>query len=76
MTGSQRDLVRADMTFFETERGGAVFSAGSIAQRGRCEYHPADELQRFGLACPVPGGNRVMARIAVEPGLGFELDEA
>jgi N,N-dimethylformamidase len=31
MTGTQSEAVRADMVFFETPSGGAVFSAGSIA---------------------------------------------
>ncbi len=31
MDGAQNPRVRADMTFFETARGGAVFSVGSIA---------------------------------------------
>ena len=30
MTGSESDLVRADMTFYETPNGGAVFATGSI----------------------------------------------
>ncbi|MGE4244419.1 MAG: N,N-dimethylformamidase beta subunit family domain-containing protein [Parvibaculaceae bacterium] len=33
-TGTQTDLVRADLTFFETSGGGAVFSTGSIAWAG------------------------------------------
>jgi len=33
-TGTQTDLVRADLTFFETAGGGAVFSTGSIAWAG------------------------------------------
>ena len=39
MTGSQCDLVRADMTFFETENGGAVFSVGSIAWAGSLAHN-------------------------------------
>ena len=31
ITASQNPLVRADMVFFETANGGAVFSSGSIA---------------------------------------------
>jgi N,N-dimethylformamidase len=31
MDGAQNPHVRADMTFFETPGGGAVFSVGSIA---------------------------------------------
>ena len=31
MDGAQNPNVRADMTFFETPDGGAVFSVGSIA---------------------------------------------
>lgn len=30
-SGTQSDLIRSDMTFFETASGGAVFSTGSIA---------------------------------------------
>ena len=39
VTGSQCDLVRADMTFFETESGGAVFSVGSIAWTGSLAHN-------------------------------------
>ena len=39
ITGSQNDLVRADMTFFETESGGAVFSVGSIAWTGSLAHN-------------------------------------
>jgi len=39
ITGSQSDLVRADMTFFETESGGAVFSVGSIAWTGSLAHN-------------------------------------
>ena len=39
VTGSQCDLVRADMTFFETESGGAVFSVGSIAWAGSLAHN-------------------------------------
>ncbi len=31
MTGTQSDMIRSDMVFFETAGGGAVFSTGSIA---------------------------------------------
>ena len=32
------DRIRADMVFFETEGGGAVFSVGSIAWSGSLSY--------------------------------------
>jgi N,N-dimethylformamidase len=38
LTGSQSELVRADLAFFETPSGGAVFSTGSIAWCG-CLSH-------------------------------------
>ena len=38
-TGSQSDLVRADMVFFETPGGGAVFSTGSIAWMGSLSHN-------------------------------------
>ena len=34
MSGTQNDTIRADMVFFETAQGGAVFSTGSIAWAG------------------------------------------
>ncbi len=33
-TGTQTEIIRADLTFFETPGGGAVFSTGSIAWSG------------------------------------------
>ncbi|MDT8857078.1 N,N-dimethylformamidase [Paracoccaceae bacterium Fryx2] len=33
-TGTQAEIIRADLTFFETAGGGAVFSTGSIAWAG------------------------------------------
>lgn len=41
-TGSQNDDVRADMVFFETESGGAVFSTGSIAWCGSLSHNDYD----------------------------------
>ncbi len=38
-TGTQTDLVRADLTFFETSGGGAVFSTGSIAWAGAMAWN-------------------------------------
>lgn len=42
MTGSQNDLVRADLTFFETPAGAAVFSNGSIAWCGSLSHNAYD----------------------------------
>ena len=39
VTDSLCDLVRADMTFFETESDGAVFSVGSIAWAGSLAHN-------------------------------------
>jgi N,N-dimethylformamidase len=38
-TGSQSDLVRADLVFFEMPQGGAVFSTGSIAWIGSLSHN-------------------------------------
>jgi N,N-dimethylformamidase len=38
----ERDPVRAEMVFFETEGGGAVFSVGSIAWNGSLSYDGYD----------------------------------
>jgi N,N-dimethylformamidase len=42
LTGSQSDLVRADLAFFETPAGGAVFSTGSIAWCGSLSHNGHD----------------------------------
>lgn len=42
MGGDQNPKVRADMTFFETPGGGAVFSVGSIAWPGSLPYNGYD----------------------------------
>ena len=42
LTGSQSDLVRADMVFFETPAAGAVFSTGSIAWIGSLSHNSYD----------------------------------
>ena len=42
MDGAQNPRVRADMTFFETARGGAVFSVGSIAWAASLPHHGYD----------------------------------
>jgi len=42
LTGTQSDLVRADMVFFETPNGGAVFSASSIAYMGSLSHNGGD----------------------------------
>jgi N,N-dimethylformamidase len=56
-TGTQTDLVRADLTFMETPGGGAVLSAGSIAWAGAMAWNGYDNevarltgnvLRRFG----------------------------
>lgn len=47
-TGTQTDLIRADLTFFETTGGGAVFSAGSIAWAGAMAWNGYDnEIARL-----------------------------
>ena len=38
LTGSQNELVRADLAFYETAAGGAVFSTGSIAWCGSLSH--------------------------------------
>lgn len=49
-TGTQTDLVRADLTFFETSGGGAVFSTGSIAWAGALAFNGYDnEVARLTL---------------------------
>ena len=40
--GDQNDRVRADLAFFETPSGGAVFSVGSIAWCGSLSHHNYD----------------------------------
>jgi N,N-dimethylformamidase len=42
LTGSQNELVRADLAFFETPSGGAVFSAGSTAWCGSLSHNRYD----------------------------------
>jgi len=42
LSGSQHELVRADLAFFETPAGGAVFSAGSIAWCGSLSHNGYD----------------------------------
>lgn len=42
MVGVQSPLVKADMTFFETPSGGAVFSVGSIAWGGSLPHNGYD----------------------------------
>ena len=42
LSGSQHANVRADMTFFETAAGGAVFSVGSIAWCGSLSHNRYD----------------------------------
>ncbi len=49
MDGAQSPLIRADMTFFETPSGGAVFSVGSIA---------------WGASLPHNGYNNNVARVS------------
>jgi len=38
-SGTQADIIRADLTFFETIGGGAVFSTGSIAWAGAMAWN-------------------------------------
>lgn len=40
--GQENSLVRADMVFFETPKGGAVFSTGSIAWAGSLSHNDYD----------------------------------
>jgi len=47
-TGTQADIIRADLTFFETAGGGAVFSTGSIAWAGAIAWNRYDnEIARM-----------------------------
>jgi N,N-dimethylformamidase len=61
LTGSQSDLVRADMVFYEMPGGGAVFTTGSIAWMGSLSHNKYDNnvsritenvLRRFADAKP------------------------
>lgn len=61
--GQENSLVRADMVFFETPKGGAVFSTGSIAWAGSLSHNNYDNnvsrltmnvLKRFLDAEPFP----------------------
>ena len=36
--GTEAEIIRADMVYFETPRGGAVFSTGSIAWAGSLSH--------------------------------------
>lgn len=48
MTGTQSDAVRSDMVYFTNERGGAVFSVGSIAWPGAMAWNGYDnEVSRL-----------------------------
>jgi N,N-dimethylformamidase len=48
MSGTQSDGIRADMVFFETRNGGAVFSTGSIAWAGAMAWNNYDnEVSRL-----------------------------
>lgn len=42
MSGTQNDAIRADMVYFETGNGGAVFSTGSIAWAGAMAWNGYD----------------------------------
>ena len=62
--GTIEPRVRADMVFFETPNGGAVFSVGSIAYAGCLPLHRGDNdipritanvLRRFLDPRPFPG---------------------
>ena len=61
--GDQNDRVRADLTFYETPSGGAVFSVGSIAWCGSLSHNGYDNnvaritgnvLRRFADTAPFP----------------------
>jgi len=41
-SGTQCDIIRSDLTFFETPGGGAVFSVGSIAWPGAMAWNTYD----------------------------------
>lgn len=41
-SGTQCDIIRSDLTFFETSGGGAVFSVGSIAWPGAMAWNGYD----------------------------------
>ena len=41
-TGTQAEIIRSDLTFFETAGGGAVFSTGSIAWAGAVAWNRYD----------------------------------
>lgn len=62
MSGTQNDTIRADLVFFETAHGGAVFSTGSIAWAGAMAWNNYDNevsrlmrnvLTRFNKAGPL-----------------------
>ena len=64
LSGSQNELVRADLVFYETPAGGAVFSTGSIAWCGTLSHNDYDNnvsritgnvLRRFLDATPFEG---------------------
>ena len=40
--GTEAEIIRADMVFFETLKGGAVFSTGSIAWAGSLSHASYD----------------------------------
>jgi N,N-dimethylformamidase len=42
LCGGENDLVRADIVFYETPSGGAVFATGSIAWAGSLSHHNYD----------------------------------
>lgn len=47
-SGTQAEIIRADLTFFETAGGGAVFSTGSIAWAGSMAWNKYDnEISRI-----------------------------
>jgi N,N-dimethylformamidase len=47
-TGTQAEIIRSDLTFFETAGGGAVFSTGSIAWAGSMAWNGYDnEISRL-----------------------------
>lgn len=63
MTGTQSEAIRADLVFFETPSGGAVFSVGSIAWPAAMAWNGYDNevarmtgnvLARFDDAAPFP----------------------
>ena len=70
-SGTVNPLVRSDMVYFETPKGGGVFSVGSIAYAGALRYNDYQNnvaritenvLRRFASDEPLPGPGRAPPR--------------